>query len=301
MRHLAPGAAAVRVITDVDGIRVGHWTDAEAETGCTVALFPEGTVASGEVRGGAPATREFALLDPAMMVQRLDAVVLTGGSAFGLASADGVMALLAEQGRGFETVGGPVPIVVAMAVFDLAVGDGSVRPGPVEGRAAAEAAASGPHDLGQVGAGTGATVAKWRGPDHRRPGGVVAETVRFGEIVVSALVAVNAFGEPGSTPGEVLDGTTADMFQNTTIGVVATNAKVDKLGCHLLAQSAHDGLARAVAPTHTAADGDAFVAAAAGSVEAELAIVRTMAVAAVERAIRSVGAPLADGSGEVPQ
>lgn len=279
------------MITDVDGIRVGHWTDAEARTGCTVVLFPDGTVASGEVRGGAPATREFALLDPAMMVQRLDAVVLTGGSAFGLASADGVMDLLAAQGRGFETVGGPVPIVVAMGLFDLAVGDGSVRPGPGAGHAAAHTAAGGPHALGRVGAGTGATVAKWRGPDHRRPGGLVAATVRSEQVTVSALVAVNAFGEPGATPAAVLDGTTADMFQHTTVGVVATDAQVDKLGCHLLAQSAHDGLARAVAPTHTAADGDAFVAAATGRVEAESAIVRTMAVAAVERAIASLEVP----------
>lgn len=116
------------MITDIAGITVGHWTDATALTGCTVVLFPEGTVASGEVRGGAPATREFALLDPTKMVQRLDAAVLTGGSAFGLATADGVMSLLAERGQGFETIGGVVPIVVAMGLFDLAVGDGSVRP-----------------------------------------------------------------------------------------------------------------------------------------------------------------------------
>lgn len=276
------------MITDIAGVRVGHWTDTEAETGCTVVLFPEGTVASGEVRGGAPATREFALLDPTMMVQRLDAVVLTGGSAFGLATADGVMAHLAEAGQGFETVGGPVPIVVAMGLFDLAVGDGSVRPTAADGRAAAAAASSDPPALGRVGAGTGATVSKWRGPERREPGGLVEATVVAGELVVSALVAVNAFGEPGASPADVLDGTTEGSFENTTIGVVVTNAALDKVGCHLAAQSAHDGLARAIAPSHTAADGDAFVVAATGAVEGERAVVRAMTIAAVEAAISSL-------------
>ncbi|WP_436793616.1 P1 family peptidase [Actinospongicola halichondriae] len=282
------------MITEIEGIRVGHWTDADAMTGCTVVLFPEGTVASGEVRGGAPATREFALLDPTKMVQRLDAVVLTGGSAFGLAAADGVMAVLAERGQGFETVGGPVPIVVAMGLFDLAVGDGSVRPTAAAGRSATESATTVPPLLGAVGAGTGATVAKWRGPDHRRPGALVSATVRAGDVVVSALVAVNAFGEPGATPAEVLDGTTGDAFQNTTIGVVATNAALDKVGCHLAAQSAHDGLARAVAPSHTSADGDAFVVAATGQVDCEVGLVRTMAIAAVEEAIASLPSIVVD-------
>lgn len=277
------------MITDVDGIRVGHWTDRTALTGCTVVLLPEDTVASGEVRGGAPATREFALLDPMRMVQRLDAVVLTGGSAFGLASAHGTMEWLAEQGQGFDTVGGVVPIVVAMGLFDLAVGDGSVRPGPEHGRLAAESAEGGSHEIGLVGAGTGATVAKWRGPEHRRPGGLVVRTVRGdGGVVVSALVAVNAYGEPGATPDEVVGGSTGDAFQNTTIGVVATNARIDKIGCHLAAQSAHDGLARAVAPSHTSADGDAFVVAATGRVEAELAAVRNLTTAAVAGAIDSL-------------
>src|SRR5690606_13189799 len=182
-----PGGPGL-MVTDVDGVRVGHWTDAEARTGCTVVLLPEGTVASGEVRGGAPATREFALLDPTRMVTRLDAVVLSGGSAFGLAAADGVMAHLADAGIGFETVGGPVPIVVGMSLYDLAVGDPTVRPTARDGRAAVEAATGGAVETGAVGAGTGATVAKWRGPDHRRPGALVAAT-RGGRdgLVVAAL------------------------------------------------------------------------------------------------------------------
>jgi L-aminopeptidase/D-esterase-like protein len=281
------------MVTDVDGVRVGHWTDATARTGCTVVLLPAGTVASGEVRGGAPATREFALLDPTRMVVRLDAVVLSGGSAFGLAAADGVMAHLAEAGVGFETVGGPVPIVVAMALYDLAVGDPEVRPTAEHGRAAAAAATGGAVDTGLVGAGTGATVAKWRGPDHRRPGGLVAATRRGRDgLVVAALVAVNAFGEPGADPGDVADGSVdgSDFTEgapgtNTTIGVVVTNARLDKVACHLLAQSAHHGLARSVSPSHTSVDGDAFVAAATGRVEAEVAVVRNLAVAAVSDAV----------------
>ncbi len=277
------------MITDVDGVTVGHWTDAEARTGCTVVLFPEGTVASGEVRGGAPATREFALLDPLMMIRRIDAVVLTGGSAFGLASADGVMDWLAARGRGFDTAGGVVPIVVAMALFDLAVGDGAVRPGADAGRRAADAADAGPYGVGSVGAGTGATVAKWRGIEHRRPGGLVTRTLEGPDgLVVSALVAVNAFGEPGATPEAVIDGSTGEAFANTTIGVVVTNARLDKVGCHLGAQSAHDGLARAVAPSHTTVDGDAFVVAATGRVDAELAVVRNLVTAAVAGSIGSL-------------
>lgn len=277
------------MITDIDGVEVGHWTDDVALTGCTAVLFPDGTVASGEVRGGAPATREFALLDPTRMVQRLDAVVLTGGSAFGLASAHGTMEWLAERGRGFETVGGVVPIVVAMGLFDLAVGDGSVRPGAEQGRLATEAAVGGAHEVGSVGAGTGATVAKWRGPEHRRPGGLVTRTLRGPDgLVVSALVAVNAFGEPGATPEDVVIGSTGEAFAHTTIGVVATNARLDKVGCHLAAQSAHDGLARAVAPSHTSADGDAFVVAATGRVDAEVAVVRNLVTAAVAGAIGSL-------------
>lgn len=286
------------MVTDVEGVRVGHWSDATARTGCTVVLLPEGTIASGEVRGGAPATREFALLEPTRTVARLDAVVLSGGSAFGLAAGDGVMAHLAEAGIGFETVGGPVPIVVGMSLYDLAVGDPAVRPEARHGRLAAAAAVGGSVETGLVGAGTGATVSKWRGPEHRRPGGLVTATRRGPDgLVVSALVAVNAFGEPGADPGDVAEGSigASDLTggvpgTNTTIGVVVTNARLDKVACHLLAQSAHDGLARSVAPSHTAVDGDAFVAAATSQVAADVAVVRNLAVAAVCDAILALAA-----------
>jgi L-aminopeptidase/D-esterase-like protein len=277
------------VITDVAGIRVGHWTDPVAETGCTVVLFPEGTVASGEVRGGAPATREFALLDPQRMVTRLDALVLTGGSAFGLAAADGVMRHCEERGAGFVTPEGPVPIVVALALYDLGTGDASVRPGADQGYAACVAATAGPVETGRVGAGTGARVS---GPDFpaRAPGGLVSAGARSGDLVVAALVAVNAASQPGGDDALALRlaELPARGLANTTIGVVATNARLDKLGCLLVAQGAHDGLARAVFPAHTSSDGDAFVTAATGEVEAPVDVVRALSVHVVAQAIRTV-------------
>lgn len=285
------------MLTDIDGVAVGHWTEPEALTGCTVVLLPEGTVASGEVRGGAPATREFALLDPTRTVDWVDAVVLSGGSAFGLAAADGVMGWLEERGRGFETKAGPVPIVVGMSLFDLAVGDGAVRPGPSEGAWAANSAegAEGAHPVGLVGAGTGATVGKWAGSERAQPGGLGAATRRSGPVTVSALVAVNAVGfiddgtstaDPGP-PARVGEGELAGR-EATTIGVVVTNAVIDKVGCHLVAQSAHDGLARGLLPAHTMGDGDAFVAAATGVVEADVTHVRVLAQQAVTAAVRSL-------------
>jgi len=290
------------MLTDVPGVRVGHWTDAEAQTGCTAVILPEGTVASGEIRGGAPATREFALLAPHNIVQHVDAVVLSGGSAFGLAAGDGVMTWLESEGRGFPTKSGPVPIVVGMSLYDLAVGNSSVRPGAAQGRIAASVASDDDHDVGLTGAGRGATVGKWGGPDTTEPGGIGAATMRSGDVIVSALVAVNALGwiddgrsvsDPGprwSPPDTGLDvETPSDAASgNTTIGVVVTNAITDKTGCHLAAQSGHDGFARALQPVHTAADGDGLVVAATGQVEADLAHLRVLVQHAVVRAIRSL-------------
>jgi L-aminopeptidase/D-esterase-like protein len=301
------------VTTDVPGLRVGHWTDTAARTGCTVVLFPEGTVASGEARGGAPATREIALLEPTRTVSRLDALVLTGGSAFGLASADGAVRFCEERGMGFPTPAGPVPIVVALGLFDLAVGDPSVRPGADEGYAACVAATAGAVEVGLVGAGTGATVSGVQAvpeeamPVERRPGGLVTAGARVGELVVAALVVVNAAGVPGAGDDLAVDiariaaraesasgAAGGDMagFGNTTIGLVATNADLDKIGCHLVAQSAHDGLARAVFPAHTRADGDAFVAATVGGVAADVDVVRGLAVHVVAQAIAGLDGPV---------
>jgi L-aminopeptidase/D-esterase-like protein len=278
-------------VTDVDGVAVGHWTDATALTGCTVVLLPEGTTASGEVRGGAPAGRETDLLDPTRLVRSVDAVVLAGGSAFGLAAADGVMAYLEARGRGFPTAAGPVPIVVAFGLYDLAVGDARVRPGAEQGRLACEAAHSGVVELGAVGAGTGCTIDKVLGAARRRPGGLVGAATVVEGATVAALVAVNAFGRvipPGSAATVEADWAAFGRdhpFTNTTVGVVVTDAALDKVECHLAAQSAHDGLARAVVPAHTRFDGDAFVVAATGMVPATAERVRAAAAHVVATAV----------------
>lgn len=275
------------MITDVAGVRVGHWTDAVGRTGCTVVLLPEGTVASGEIRGGAPGTREFDLLAPERTVGRIDAVALCGGSAFGLAACDGVVQWCEERGVGFPTAAGPVPIVIGAVLYDLMVGDAAARPDRAAGYHACEAAVAGPFETGAVGAGTGATVAKWQGREHARTGGLGTASRREGELVVAALVAVNAFGDRlgAAPPGEV---DAAGAFTNTTIGVIATNAALDKVGCLLVAQSGHDGLARSLEPVHATVDGDALVAAAVGPLDVPVDRVRILAARAVQDAVLAV-------------
>jgi len=289
------------VITDVPGVLAGHWTG-EA-TGVTVVVLPPETVGSVEIRGGAPATRETAVLDPFATVEQVDAIVLTGGSAFGLAAADGVMRALAEQGRGFPTRGGPVPIVPAAAIFDLVVA-GDERPGPDEGRAALAAAFAGDAPLasGRVGVGRGASVAKWRGGEHGTTGGVGSASARDGDVVVGALVVVNAVGDivaadgtsiaasqapadAPSFPDEAPFETTVDR-ENTTLAVVVTNARCTKLECHLLARSANHGLARAIHPSHTRHDGDLAFACATGTVDAHLDRLRVMVTDVTAEAVR---------------
>jgi L-aminopeptidase/D-esterase-like protein len=258
----------------------------------TVLLPPEGTVGSGEVRGGAPATREFALLGPAKMMDRVDAVVLSGGSAFGLAAADGVMSLLYERGTGFPTPAGPVPIVVGMSVFDGMLGPAA--PGPSEGRAAAIAALSGePLRSGRIGGGTGATSGKHRG--RLFPGGFGFSSRKVGESELAAVAVVNAWGDIIGAGGERLhtddQGVAPQGLQNTTLVVVITDARLSKLDCHLLAQSGHNGLARALDPVHTRFDGDAVVALATGAagVDGDADALRAAAPHVVAAAIRGGG------------
>lgn len=292
---MEPGEASpAGGVTDIAGVRVGHWTDTEAETGCTVVILPAGTVASGEVRGGAPGTREWALLDPRRTVANVDAVLITGGSAFGLAASDGVVRWCEERGFGYPTPAGPVPIVVGMVLFDLGVGDPSVRPAADNGYAACVDARDADEAVlrGRVGAGTGATIGKWRGrgaEGFARPAGLGSAIARSGEVVVGALMAVNAFGEPRGAEFEgprlpVLPEEGASVVAATTVGVVVTNARLDKGGCRLVAESGHDGMARALEPAHTAADGDALVVAATGSVSAHVETVRALGAWAVEQA-----------------
>jgi L-aminopeptidase/D-esterase-like protein len=290
------------MITTIDGILVGHWSSLDARTGCTVAILPPGTVASGDVRGGAPATREWALLEPGRLVEHVDAVVLTGGSAFGLAAADGVMQWLEGEGRGFSTSVGPVPIVVAMGLFDLGVGDPTVRPDAEAGRQACAVAGDAPVALGPVGAGTGATTGKWHS-HGAATGGLCGAVRRHGELVVASLFAVNALGSPddGTAPGldpddlatagwlaTVPEDSAVRGFGSTTIGIVATNARLTKAECLHVAQGGHDGLARSLLPAHTKADGDAIVAVATGAVEASAETVRQLAVTVVADAVRSL-------------
>jgi L-aminopeptidase/D-esterase-like protein len=251
---------------------IGHWTG--EGTGVTVLLPPPGTTGSGEVRGGAPATREFALLEPAKMMDRVDAVVLSGGSAFGLAAAGGVMKLLHERGTGFATPVGPVPIVVGMSLFDGVIGAGA--PGPDQGAAAALAALSGePLRSGAVGAGAGATSGKWR--MKLFPGGFGWASRPVGEATLAAVAVVNSWGDVIASGGAPVFSDAQAMpmpmpvpeglqpAPNTTLVVVITDALLSKLDCYLLAQSGHDGLARAIDPVHTRFDGDAVVTLATGA------------------------------------
>ena len=278
------------MLTDVPGVRVGHWTDPVAQTGCTAVVLPKECVVSGEIRGGAPGTRDFALLDPSLTVQHVDAVMLSGGSAYGLATCDGAMRWCEEKKRGITMKrGGLVPIVVGMIIFDLAVGDRRVRPTADNGYAACAAAKRGKFEVGLVGAGTGATMGKLGGNiDNRRPGGLGTATERRGDLVVSALMVANSVGflRDGVAPPAEADVPELPL-ENTTIGIVATNARLTKVGCFLVAQSAHDGIARAVDPAHTRADGDAIVTAATGHVTADVEQVRRLAAYAVENAIRN--------------
>ena len=278
------------MITDVPGVLVGHWSDHAARTGATAIVLPEGTRASGEVRGGAPATREWEVLAPGRRVQRVDVVMLSGGSAFGLAACDGAMRWCEEQGRGHPTLARPVPIVVGASLFDLLRGEASARPGPDAGYAACAAARGGEVELGAVGAGAGAMIDKWRGFEHARAAGIGSATERDGELVVGALLAVNAFGgmlEPESSRPPVSDLIVAGgSIESTTIGVVATNAALDKAACRLVAESAHAGLARVLEPVATTLDGDAVVAASTGTLaEAPLERIRMLAARATEHAV----------------
>ena len=305
------------------GVRLGHWTDEQARTGCSVVVLPAGTVASGEVRGGAPGTREWALLDPRRTVDRVNAIVLAGGSAFGLAACDGVMRWCEERGIGWPTPAGPVPIVVGMVLFDLAVGDPSVRPTAAHGYAACQSALPGDEAAGSgpIGAGAGATVGKWRGPGAARPAGLGSAVARNGDLIVAAMVAANAVGDPlpdtgpglgrprvppsplplsaGSAPSASSvppPGSPGSPLEATTIGVIITNAAIDKLGCRMLAEAGHDGLARSLDPVHTSADGDALVAAATGVVGASPVVVRSLAAWVVEQAVAdAVAGPSSGG------
>lgn len=263
-------------ITAVPGVAVGHWTDPAAATGVTVITFPEPNVAAAEARGGAPGTRETALLAPGMRVETIQALVFAGGSAFGLAAADGVMQELAAAGLGHPTPAGPVPIVPAAIIFDLIVGEAKA-PTAADGAAAYRNRVEEPVPLGNVGAGSGATVAKWRGFEEMRKSGLGSAVVRVGDATVGALVVLNAVGDVIDLDGNWVTGPGdgAATFgeipaDNTTLVAVATDAAASRSDLARLCVRAHDALAATLRPAHTRFDGDIVFAVSCGAAAADL-------------------------------
>ena len=307
-------------ITDVRGIEVGHAQDEEALTGCTVILCRKGAVAGVDVRGGAPGTRETDLLDPLNLVEKVHAVLLAGGSAFGLDAASGVMRFLEEQGIGFNAGVARVPIVPAAILFDLGIGDPRVRPDAEMGYQAARAAASTPPAEGNVGAGSGASVGKILGLKNAMKSGIGTASMEVGGLTVAALVAVNAFGDViDPHNGEIIAGARSTRLgplkagnagyfadtlavlkslvgktsmrfnsgplDNTVIGVIAANADLNKEQINKVAQMAHDGLARTIRPAHTMLDGDTLFALATGGHKADVNVIGAYAAEVMARAI----------------
>ncbi|MET3441725.1 L-aminopeptidase/D-esterase-like protein [Variovorax paradoxus] len=303
-------------ITDVAGIEVGHFSDTRRPTGCTVILAREGAVAGVDVRGAAPGTRETDLLSPGNLVQQVHGIMLAGGSAWGLAAAEGAMRWLEERNIGMDVRFGTLPIVPAAVLFDLPMGDARIRPDAAAGYAACDAASNSAPAEGNVGAGSGALVGKLFGVHRAMKGGIGTASVTVGGVTVGALIAVNALGDVidpdtaqpvagartedglalldtrqallrGEAPKPLLAGT------NTTLGVIATDAVLTKVQANRLASVAHDGLARAINPVHTMSDGDTLFALATGRVPLEgpgaesrpgMTVLGTMAAEAVARA-----------------
>ena len=315
-------------ITDVPGIEVGHYTDRMSATGCTVVMCRHGAVGGVDVRGGAPGTRETDLLRPGNLVERAHAVLLSGGSAFGLDASTGVVRFLEEQDVGFEMGSVRIPIVSAAILYDLNLVTHRVRPGAEEGYHACIASTSGPVEEGSVGAGTGATVAKGLGMDSAIKGGIGTAAIRLsGGTVVGAIVAVNAYGgvvdhhdgriiagprtQGGSTFHDPMDialtgpvNNVGPSPTNTTIGVVATDASLTKEQSHFLARVSHDGLALTIRPCHTMEDGDTMFALATGTdiASSQRRDLTSLGAAAVEAVARAVVRAVenADGVGGVP-
>lgn len=305
-------------ITDIPGIKVGHASDFEGITGCTVVLCEKGAVAGVDQRGGGPGTREIALLNPVNHVEKVHAILLAGGSAFGLDAASGVMRFLEDNNIGYQTGVAKIPIVPAAILYDLNIGDPKVRPTPEMGYLACTNASGSSPDQGSIGAGTGATVGKLIGMNRATKSGIGCASIDLGGgVKVGAIVAVNAIGEvidPGN--GNIIAGVRANkatVFEqgkpvfsealqimksivgktllglaekaNTVIGVVATNAKFDKAACTKLAQMAQNGLVRTIRPANTMHDGDTIFALSTGKKKANINIVGAFAAQAVQRAI----------------
>ena len=297
------------MVSAIAGVRVGHWTDAAAGTGCTVIIPPPGTVGAVEVRGGGPATRETELLGPFSAVSDVTALLFTGGSAFGLSAAAGVVRWCEEHGLGHETGVARVPIVPAAAIFDLGLTQNLRRPGPDDAHAACEAAVEGPHEVGSVGAGTGATVGKLRGQAGWCKGGLGADARTLHDGVrVAAIAVVNAWGDVLDETGGVLAGAfdaqagflgASDRVidtppvhprlaapTNTTLVCVVTDARLTRAEATTVARMSHAGMARAVSPVHTPIDGDAAFCLATGERPASVFACGVAAAEAAAGAIR---------------
>jgi len=285
------------------GFSIGHWTQADAQTGCTVVLVPPGNVASCDIRGSSPSSRELVMLDPDRRLTEIHAIVLTGGSAFGLASAQGVVEWLAERGVGYVTAITPVPIVPAAVIFDLGAGSPDVRPGPDAGRAACDAASK-EVETGRVGVGAGATVGKWAGFEHRSPGGFGFGSAAEDGMEVAAVAVVNSVGDVLADDGTVLAGTTspdphylsppsraAAAPVNTVLCVVMARGVTDKREVRWLAARGSDGIAMTVRPAHTRYDGDVVFGVSAppapGDPPANIDLMGLLATRAVGAAVRN--------------
>lgn len=312
-------------ITDVAGIEAGHFTEARRPTGCTVILAREGAVAGVDVRGASPGTRETDLLSPTNMVEKVHAVLLAGGSAWGLDAATGVMRWLEEQGVGLTVGPGRIPIVPAAVLFDLYLGDNTIRPDAEAGYAACAAASKAPPAEGSVGAATGAIVGKIFGAERGMKGGIGSAAITVSGIAMGALIACNALGDViDPATGQIIAGARADdgksFFDtrrallegvpprrvvagtNTTIGVIATDAVLTKAQANRLASVGHDGLARAINPAHTMLDGDALFALGTGASgrTADMMVLATMAAEVVALAtVRAVKAATGVTSGNL--
>lgn len=294
--------------TDIDGIKVGHAQNLEAGTGCTVIIYEEGATGGVDVRGGSPGTRETDLLDPQNLVDKIHAVMLSGGSAFGLDAASGAMKYLEERDIGFDVQVTKVPIVCSAVLFDLVVGDYKVRPNLEMGYEACVNATNRECPNGNIGAGTGATVGKFLGIERAMKGGLGSYAIQIGDLKVGAIVAVNALGdiidpETGKILAGLLDedkkkliGTENVMTKkysekknifsgNTTIGVVATNGIFSKAEANKLASMSHNGYARTMRPAHSIFDGDTIFTMATGKIEADINVVGFLAARAMERAV----------------
>ncbi len=299
-------------LTAVKGFRVGHHTHLEGATGCTVIICPDGTMGGVDQRGGGPGTRETDLLHPLQGMEQVNAIVLSGGSAFGLATADGVMRYLEEHSFGYKGIPGfIVPIVPTAILFDLGIGQPGIRPDAAMGYAACQSATSDPVLQGTVGAGTGCRIGAMMGNERATKGGIGSACVEIDhELIVAALIAVNAVGDVLDEQGQIMAGlrespesdkfvgmldvmrtfsrqSRPDRRENTVIGVVATNARLTKAQVNKVAQMAHDGIARAVNPAHTMYDGDTIFALATGEIPANTSVVGAYAAEAVAQAIRN--------------